>query len=35
VLINDTAGRTVFPGDLVRIAVEQTFDYDVVGRIVD
>jgi len=35
VLINDTAGKTVFPGDLVRIAVEQTFDYDVVGRIVD
>ena len=35
VLINDAAGGTLFPGDLVRVRVERTFDYDVVGRIVD
>jgi ribosomal protein S12 methylthiotransferase len=31
VLITDTAGRTLFPGDLVRLKIEKTFDYDVTG----
>jgi ribosomal protein S12 methylthiotransferase len=33
VLITDTGGRTLFPGDLVPLEVEKTFDYDVVGRL--
>lgn len=33
VLITDTGGPTLFPGDLVRVKIEGTFDYDVVGSV--
>ncbi|MGH9367848.1 MAG: 30S ribosomal protein S12 methylthiotransferase RimO [Thermoanaerobaculia bacterium] len=33
-LINDTGGREVRAGEIVRVEVTETFDYDVVGRIV-
>jgi ribosomal protein S12 methylthiotransferase len=33
VLITDTGGRTLFPGDVARVKVERTFDYDVVGSL--
>jgi ribosomal protein S12 methylthiotransferase len=33
-LITDTGGRTVFPGDIVTVRIEKTFDYDVAGAIV-
>jgi len=33
VLITDTGGRTLFPGDLVRVEIEKTFDYDVAGSV--
>ena len=34
VLITDTGGKTLFPGDLVRVRIEETFDYDVTGSVV-
>ena len=33
-LITDTNGRTLFPGDLVRVRIERTFDYDLAGAVV-
>ena len=30
-LITDTGGRTLFPGQVVKVRVEKTFDYDVTG----
>ncbi len=33
-LITDTGGRTLFPGDVVRVRVEKTFDYDAAGTLV-
>ena len=33
-LINDTGGRDVFPGDIVRIRISEAHDYDLVGEIV-
>ena len=33
-LITDTGGRTLFPGDIVRVGIEKTFDYDVAGSVV-
>ncbi len=33
-LITDTGGRTLFPGDIVRVKVEKTFDYDATGSVV-
>ncbi len=33
-LITDTGGRTLFPGDIVRVRIEKTFDYDVTGAVV-
>ena len=33
-LITDTADRTLFPGDLVRVRIEKTFDYDAAGIVV-
>jgi ribosomal protein S12 methylthiotransferase len=33
-LITDTGGRTLFPGDLVRVKIERTFDYDAAGGVV-
>jgi ribosomal protein S12 methylthiotransferase len=33
-LVNDTGGRDVRAGEIVRVEVTETFDYDVVGRIV-
>jgi ribosomal protein S12 methylthiotransferase len=33
VLITDTGGRTLFPGDLVPVKIEKTFEYDVVGSV--
>jgi len=33
-LINDTGGREVAPGDIVRVRVTAAHDYDLVGRIV-
>jgi ribosomal protein S12 methylthiotransferase len=34
-LINDTGGRDVRPGQIVRVRITQTHAYDLVGRIVD
>ena len=34
-LINDTGGRDVKPGDIVRVRISDTHDYDVVGAIVE
>lgn len=34
VLITDTGGRTLFPGEIVKIRIEKTFDYDVAGSVV-
>jgi len=33
-LINDTGGRDVRPGDIVQVRISETYDYDVVGEIV-
>jgi ribosomal protein S12 methylthiotransferase len=33
-LINDTAGRELAPGDIVRVRISETHDYDVVGAVV-
>jgi ribosomal protein S12 methylthiotransferase len=33
-LITDTGGRTLFPGDIVRVKIEKTFDYDATGVVV-
>jgi ribosomal protein S12 methylthiotransferase len=33
-LINDTAGREVRAGEIVRVRIQKTFDYDLVGRVV-
>ncbi len=33
-LITDAGGRTLFPGDIVRVRIEKTFDYDVTGAVV-
>ena len=33
-LINDTAGRTLVPGDIVQVRISQTHDYDLVGGVV-
>jgi ribosomal protein S12 methylthiotransferase len=33
-LINDTFGRTLAPGQIVQVRVEKSFDYDVVGSVV-
>ncbi len=33
-LINDTAGREVSPGDIVRVKITETHDYDLVGGLV-
>ena len=33
-LITDTGGRTLFPGDLVQVRIERTFDYDAAGGVV-
>ncbi len=33
-LITDTGGRTLFPGDVIRVRVEKTFDYDAAGILV-
>ena len=33
-LINDTAGRALAPGDIVRVRITETFDYDLVGGVV-
>ena len=34
-LINDTGGRDVRAGEIVRVEIGETHEYDVVGRIVD
>jgi ribosomal protein S12 methylthiotransferase len=34
-LINDTAGRDLSPGDIVRVKITETHDYDVVGHITE
>lgn len=34
-LINDTGGREVIPGEIVRVKITETYDYDLVGEIVD
>jgi ribosomal protein S12 methylthiotransferase len=34
-LINDTGDRAVAPGEIVRVRITDTYDYDVVGGIVD
>jgi ribosomal protein S12 methylthiotransferase len=33
-LINDTGGRDVRPGDMVKVRISQTHEYDLVGAIV-
>ena len=33
-LITDAGGRTLFPGEIVRVRIEKTFDYDVTGSVV-
>jgi ribosomal protein S12 methylthiotransferase len=33
-LITDTGGREHAPGEIVRVKIDKTFDYDAVGRIV-
>jgi ribosomal protein S12 methylthiotransferase len=33
-LITDTGGRVLFPGDLVQVRIERTFDYDAAGGVV-
>jgi len=33
-LINDTDGRAVEPGDLVRVRIREAYDYDLVGSVV-
>ena len=33
-MITDTGGRTLFPGDLVSVKIERTFDYDAAGGVV-
>ncbi len=33
-LINDTAGRTLLPGDIVSVRISETHDYDLVGAVV-
>ncbi len=33
-LINDTGGRAVRPGEIVRVNISETYDYDLVGGIV-
>jgi ribosomal protein S12 methylthiotransferase len=33
-LVNDTGGRTVEPGEIVRVKISKTHDYDVVGALV-
>jgi ribosomal protein S12 methylthiotransferase len=33
-LINDTGGRNVCPGDIVRVRIDEAYDYDLVGGIV-
>jgi ribosomal protein S12 methylthiotransferase len=34
-LINDAGGRAVAPGEIVRVRITDTYDYDLVGGIVD
>ena len=34
-IINDTGGRAVAPGEIVRVRITDTYDYDLVGGIVD
>ena len=33
-LITDTGGRTLRPGDVVPVKIEKTFDYDLAGAVV-
>ena len=33
-LINDTGGRDVVPGEIVTVRITETYDYDLVGEIV-
>jgi ribosomal protein S12 methylthiotransferase len=33
-LINDTGGRSVRPGDIVEVCITETYDYDLVGEVV-
>jgi ribosomal protein S12 methylthiotransferase len=33
-LLTDTGGRSLFPGDLVQVKIERTFDYDASGGVV-
>lgn len=33
-LINDTGGRDVEPGDIVEVRISETYDYDLVGEVV-
>jgi ribosomal protein S12 methylthiotransferase len=33
-LINDTAGREVMPGEIVSVRITETHDYDVIGRLI-
>jgi ribosomal protein S12 methylthiotransferase len=33
-LINDTAGRDVVPGEIVSVRITETHDYDLVGSVV-
>ncbi len=33
-VITDAGERTLFPGQVVSVKVEKTFDYDVAGRVV-
>ena len=35
VLVNDTGGRDVTPGEIVRVRISETHDYDLVGAVVD
>jgi len=34
VLINDTGGRDVRPGEIVQVRISETYDYDLVGEVV-
>ncbi len=33
-LVNDTGGREVRPGEIVNVRISQTYEYDVVGALV-
>ena len=33
-LVNDTGGRQLSPGDIVRVRITEAYDYDLVGRVV-